>query len=150
MPRDDDQGLLDLAEAIEGLRTELTRSVDTGDAQRARMRFRVTEPVVLEVQAVTTKDANGKVGWKIIEVGGSYTAENTHKLTVSLSPEWWDDKQGAYTADFLISATLPAPVETAARADAPSRAVTQGGVEPVARNGDDAGPADDRLDEDDA
>lgn len=104
----EDQGLLDLADAIEGLRAELTSAVEKGNEQRARMRFRVTEPVLLEVQAVTTKDAHGKVGWKVVELGGTYTAASTHKITVRLTPEWWDAAKQAYTTDFLISADGPA------------------------------------------
>lgn len=106
---DTDKGLLDLADAIDGLRGELTSAMVKGDARRSRMRFRVSEPVVLEVQAVATKVGQGKVGWKIVEVGGSYTAANTHKITMKLTPEWWDDEKGAYTQDFLISATLQVP-----------------------------------------
>jgi hypothetical protein len=103
---DDDKGLVDLADAVEGLRAELTSAIEKGDAQGARMRFRLSEPVVLEVQAVTTKDAHGKVGWKVVEVGGSRTAATTHRITVKLSPEWWNGTE--YTTDFLIAATGPA------------------------------------------
>lgn len=99
---DDDMGLLDLADAIEGLRAELTSAIEKGIAQQAKMRFRVTEPVVLEVQAVATKDVHGKVGWKVLELGASYVAANTHKITVKLSPEWWNGKE--FTGDFLIAA----------------------------------------------
>lgn len=98
----DDKGLLDLADAIEGLRAELTSAIEKGNVQRERMRFKVTEPVVLEVQVVTTKDAHGKVGWKVVELGGSYTAAKTHKITLKLSPQWWDGTE--YTNDFLIDA----------------------------------------------
>lgn len=120
----DDKGLLNLADAIEGLRGELASAIEKGNAQRARMRFRVTEPVVLEVQAVATRVGQGKVGWKVVEVGGSYTAANTHKITVQLTPEWWDGKKGEYTQDFLISATLPA----AAGAEGSDPAVDAGTV----------------------
>jgi hypothetical protein len=85
----------------------LTSAIEKGIERGSRMRFRVTEPVVLEVQAVTTKDAHGKVGWKVVELGGSYTAANTHKITLKLSPEWWDEQKRVYTTDFLISATVP-------------------------------------------
>lgn len=101
MAKEDEEGLLDLADVVEGLRGELTRAMEEGDAQGERMRFRMTEPVVLEVQAVTTKDASGKVGWKVVELGASWTAANTHKITLKLSPEWWNGKE--YTADFLIA-----------------------------------------------
>jgi Trypsin-co-occurring domain 2 len=151
MSDSDDRGLLDLAEAVEGLRAELTRAVEKGSHQQTRMRFRITEPVVLEVQAVTSRDVNGKVGWKIVEVGGAYTKENTHRLTVKLSPEWWDGQKGAYTSDFLISASLPAPIETQASAGgAASGTATEQGPDPADAAGVGRGPVDDRLDEDDA
>lgn len=102
---DGEKNLLDLADAIEGLRRELTSAFERGDAQRARMRFRMSEPVVLEVQAVTTKDVHGKVGWKVVELGGSYTAANTHRITMKLNPQWWDGD--GYTDDFLIAADVP-------------------------------------------
>lgn len=106
MADDENEGLLGLADAIEGLRAELTFAIEEGAKQRERMRFRVTEPVVLEVQAVATKVGQGKVGWKVVEVGGSYTAANTHKITVKLSPEWWNGSE--YTTDFLIASAGPA------------------------------------------
>lgn len=101
------EGLLGLADAIEGLRAELTAAVDKGAGQRSRLRFAVTEPVVLEVSVVTTRDAQGKVGWKVVEVGGSYTAENTHRITVTLDPQWWNGDKQEYTTDFLIAADVP-------------------------------------------
>ena len=106
MTDNDESGLLDLADAIEGLRSELTRAIEQGDARRERMRFRMSEPVVLEVQAVTTKDAHGKVGWKVVELGGSWTAANTHRITLKLTPEWWNGSE--YTPDFLIADIGPA------------------------------------------
>lgn len=145
---DDDKRLLHLADAVEGLRAELTSAIERGDHQRERMRFRVTEPVVLEVQAVTTTDAHGKVGWKIVEVGGSRTAANTHKITLKLSPEWWDGTTQAYTTSFLISAELPAQAVGPA-VEAPSGATAQvGGAAADQRDRGDR--AHDRLAEDDA
>ena len=101
------EGLLGLADAIEGLRAELTSAIEKGAGQRSRLRFAVTEPVVLEVLAVTTSEGHGKVGWKVVEVGGSYTAANTHRITLTLHPRWWDGDKQAYTTDFLIAADVP-------------------------------------------
>lgn len=107
MPNDIAQdGFMDLAEAIDGLRGELTRAIEKGAEQRARMRFRVDAPVLLEVQAVATTDAHGKVGWKIMELGASHSEANTQKITLKLSPEWWNGKE--YTTDFLIAAAVEA------------------------------------------
>jgi hypothetical protein len=116
-----------VAEAIESLRHELTAALQAGDVRRDRMRFRLEEPVVLELQAVVTKVGEGKLGWKIIEVGGSYTAANTHKLTLRLTPEWWDG--GQYTTDFRISASLPASDSAGRDGGAAARPRIDDGIE---------------------
>ncbi len=100
-----------VAAAIESLRRELTEAMTAGDYQRERLRFRLEEPVVVELQASVTWVGEGKVGWKVVEVGGSRTSADTHRITLRLTPEWWDGAQ--YTTDFRISGTLssgaPAP-----------------------------------------
>ncbi|MGH4006747.1 MAG: trypco2 family protein [Pseudonocardiaceae bacterium] len=54
---------MDLSEAIEALRESLKTSMQLGKSDW--MQF-VLDPIELEVETVVTKDANGKVGWKII------------------------------------------------------------------------------------
>ena len=51
------------------------------------MQFEV-EPVELTVQAVITKDANGKVGWGALGIGGSYESAVTQTLKLQLKPLW--------------------------------------------------------------
>src|SRR3954466_7903629 len=75
------------------------------------MRFGVG-PVELEMQAVVTKEANGKVGWKIVELGGSAGKESTQSVKLTLTPVWWDPTKREYRPDWLVSGMLP---NTAAR-----------------------------------
>lgn len=107
-----------LQHAIELLREELTNAIEEGYKESARVRFRVAEPVVLELQAVVTKVGEGKVGWKIVEAGGSYTSANTHKITLKLMPEWWNGEE--YSPDFRISATLPGSASPSQHAGPPA------------------------------
>ena len=122
-----------IADAIESLREALTAAIEKGDQQKQRMRFRLQEPVVLELQAAWTKDAHGKLGWKVVELGGSYTSANTHKVTLELHPEWWDEPSGQYKTDFRISADLPSQAQPKAG----------GGVSAEQHGAGDGGAADD-------
>ena len=74
-----------LADAIEALRAALTDAAHRGDGQP--MQFEV-QPVELTVQAVITKDANGKVGWGALGIGGSYESAVTQTLKLQLTPLW--------------------------------------------------------------
>jgi hypothetical protein len=96
-------GEIGLGEAIRALRAELTEAKGEGD--RSWLRFGVG-PVELELQAVVTKDASGKVGWKVVEVGGAVGKETTQKVTLTLTPQWWDAGRQQYTSDFLVAGEL--------------------------------------------
>ena len=61
-----DNALIGLAEAIESLRSELMTAISEGESKP--MRFSL-EPIELTVQAVVTKDAEGKIGWQLIGAG---------------------------------------------------------------------------------
>ncbi|MFC0542156.1 trypco2 family protein [Kutzneria chonburiensis] len=93
-----------LAEAIEALRAELTAAVAEG--QDSAMQFTL-EPVELTVQAVVEKNANGKIGWKILEAGGSYKSATTQTLKLTLTP-MWRREDGTLVRDFTISAVQSA------------------------------------------
>jgi hypothetical protein len=93
-----------LGEAIKALRAELTEAKSQGDG--AWMRFQVG-PVNLELQLVVTKDAHGQIGWKVVEIGRSGGSERTQKVSLTLTPQWWDPKNRVYTTDFLVSGNLP-------------------------------------------
>jgi hypothetical protein len=102
-----DSGLVGLADAIEALRDGLTEAISRGEDKP--MRFAL-EPIELTLQAVVTKDANGRIGWSVLGVGGKYETARTQTVTLKLSP-WWKKKDGTLTSDFVI-ASLGAPGDT--------------------------------------
>jgi hypothetical protein len=95
-----------LGEAIRALRKELIEAKGEGDG--SWMRFRLG-PVDLDLQLVVSKDARGQVGWKILEVGGEIGSERTQKVSLTLTPEWWDGDKRQYTTEFLVSGILSVP-----------------------------------------
>jgi hypothetical protein len=93
------EGIVGLAEAIEALRAELTEAVDKGREQG--MQFRV-EPIELTLQVVVSKDANGKIGWGALGIGGSYESARTQALTLKLQPVW-KMTDGSLVEDFTVA-----------------------------------------------
>ena len=100
-----DNALVGLADAIEALRDELTEAITRGTGKP--MRFSL-DPIELTVQAVITREVNGKIGWKVLEAGGSYDTARTQTLTLKLSPLWTRD-DGTATADFSIASVSAVP-----------------------------------------
>ncbi len=91
--------IVGLADAIEALRTELVSvAVDTQDK---RLSFTV-EPIELTVQAVVTRDADGRIGWSVLGLGGSYSTGHTQTLTLRLTP-LWRNSDGSLVNDFAIA-----------------------------------------------
>jgi hypothetical protein len=88
-----------LAEAISALRAELLKALDAGDG--VPLRFRLA-PVELSLQVAVTKEGNGKIGWHILEAGGSYTSVTTQTLRLRLEPVWLTG-DGSYTGDFVVA-----------------------------------------------
>lgn len=72
-----------LSQAIETLRLELSEAQASG--RDGEVRFGL-ETVDLELSVAVTKDANGKIGWKIVEAGGSVGTERTQTIRLSLKP----------------------------------------------------------------
>lgn len=95
----DNDAVVGLADAIEALREELMDAAGRGKDQM--MRFSL-EPVELTVQVAVTKDANGKIGWKILELGGGLEKVTTQTLTLKLAP-LWKGPDGGLTTDFTIA-----------------------------------------------
>ncbi len=91
--------LIGIDDAIEALRAGLTTAMERGEGQP--MRFEL-EPIELTVQAAVTKDADGKIGWSILGLGGSYSHAQTQTVTLRLTPLWRDDR-GELTPDFTVS-----------------------------------------------
>jgi hypothetical protein len=94
---------VDLSEAIEALRESLKTSIQSGKGDW--MQF-VLDPIELEVEAVVTKDANGKVGWKIIEESGGYESAKTQRLKLRLTP-MWRTPDGVLVRDFTVADSQP-------------------------------------------
>lgn len=94
-----DQSVVGLAAAIEALRAELTDAMDRG--KDAPMQFGM-EPIELTVQAAVTKEANGKIGWSVFGLGGSYESAATQTLKLRLTPTW-RKPDGTMTTDFTIA-----------------------------------------------
>jgi hypothetical protein len=88
-----------LADAIAALREELLAAVDEGSD--APVRFRL-EPVELSLQVGVTKGAEGKIGWQVLGLGGSYSSAVTQTLTLTLAPVWRQG-DGSYSSDFTIA-----------------------------------------------
>jgi hypothetical protein len=101
------------------------------------------------VQATVTRKGNGKLGWKILEVGGGVESASTQTLVLKLTPAW-KMQDGTVVTDPLIAATLPAAgggwrAEHAAEDAGQATQPAAGGAE-----GSDPGRVADRLAEDDA
>lgn len=67
------------------------------------MRFEV-QPVKLTFQAVLTREANGKIGWGVLEVGGNAARETTQTIELTLRPVW-QLPDGTVMEKFTISDT---------------------------------------------
>jgi hypothetical protein len=92
--------IVGLADAIEALRVELTAAAASGNGQA--MRFEL-EPIELTAQVAVTVEASGKIGWKILGLGGSRQSVATQTLTLRLTP-WWKQPDGVLVRDFKIAA----------------------------------------------
>lgn len=88
-----------LAAAIEALRVELVQAIDA--AGDPRMRFKLA-PIELSLQVAVTNEVEGKIGWKVLGLGGSHEAATTQTLTLRLEPQWLQ-QDGAYSPEFLIA-----------------------------------------------
>ncbi len=90
--------VIGLAAAIAALREELLLAVEAGDD--ADMRFRLA-PIELSLQVAVTREGEGKIGWKVLGLGGSYESATTQVLKLQLEPVWLKG-DGSYTSDFVI------------------------------------------------
>jgi hypothetical protein len=88
-----------LGAAIAALREELLKAIGEGDGKA--MRFRLSS-VDLSLQVAVTKEGEGKIGWQILGLGGSYGASTTQTLNLKLEPVW-RQADGSYTSEFVIA-----------------------------------------------
>ena len=93
------RAIVGLADAVESLRAELMNAVEAGKDQP--MQFSV-EPIELTAQVAVTKDANGKIGWNLLGIGGSWESASTQTLTLKLAPVW-KRPDGTLERDFTIA-----------------------------------------------
>jgi hypothetical protein len=98
-----DKAIVGLADAVKALRGELVEAIN--DGQGEWMRFSL-DPIELTVQAVVTRDVNGKIGWKILEFGAKYDSQTTQSITLKLTPQW-RLSDGSLTTDFTIAGETP-------------------------------------------
>ncbi len=112
----DEEHVVGLAGAIEALRAELMDAVSRGQGER--MRFRI-EPIELSMQVVVTKQADGRIGWGALGIGGSYDAATTQTLKLRLQP-LWELADGTVADDFTIADQQTAPQRFGPREQAPS------------------------------
>jgi hypothetical protein len=84
---EEENGFLDLASALEGLRTELETALHESKDQLVRFR---AESITLTVQAVAKREAKGgaKIRWWLVEAGGeaSRSTETLQTLVLTLTP----------------------------------------------------------------
>lgn len=98
--------VIGLAAAIAALREELTEAVAAGEG--ADMRFRLA-PIELTLQVAVTREGEGKIGWKILGLGGSYESATTQVLKLGLQPVL-RQQNGTYATDFVIADQVQQPV----------------------------------------
>jgi hypothetical protein len=95
--------IVGLAEAVDSLRAELMKAVEAGRDQP--MQFSI-EPIELTAQVVVTKGADGKIGWNLLGIGGSYESASTQTLSLKLAPVW-KRPDGTLERDFTIASAGP-------------------------------------------
>jgi hypothetical protein len=89
-----------LAEAIDALRTELSGAMLFGHGEGLQFEL---QPIELTLQVAVSTSGNGKVSWKVLEVGGSRQSTSTQTMTLKLTPIW-KRRDGTIVRDFTIAA----------------------------------------------
>ena len=96
--------MIDLADAIEGLRKDLIDAMRRGDGQPLQFQL---DPVEVTLETVVTKELGGKIGWKVLEASGSREKEATQTVKLRLTP-LWRSPDGTLNKEFAIAAAGPA------------------------------------------
>lgn len=100
---------MDLAAALESLRSELQIAWESGEA--SSIRFAVSEvKLTLEVVAKREAEGGGKIRWWLVEAGGSVTAgtDRTQTLDLTLKPGIYDT-QGKLVGPLAVAGDQPKP-----------------------------------------
>lgn len=77
-----------LADAVGGLRAELTDAIDRRAAAGDRGVQFGLGPIELTVQAALTKQGEAGVKWNVLTAGGKVGSESTQTLKLVLAPVW--------------------------------------------------------------
>lgn len=91
-----------LGAAIEALRHELSGAMLSGHG--VGLQFEL-EPIELTLQTVVADEGGGKIGWRILELGGARKSEATQTLVLRLKPLFKRD-DGKTVSDFTIDDVL--------------------------------------------
>ncbi len=75
---------MSVAEAIAALRRELASALAEGWYEHLRFELGSVE---LQLQVTVTRQANGKLGWQIIEFGGASEKLEVQTLKITLNPK---------------------------------------------------------------
>jgi Trypsin-co-occurring domain 2 len=107
----DEQGAgLGLADAVRGLRAELTAAMTAGEGERVRFEL---GPVRMEftVQLTTDKSVEGGVKFWVITAGGKGSRSSgwTHTVTLELTPKGPDGGPLGLISDRDIDPSVPRP-----------------------------------------
>ena len=95
--------IVGLVDEVESLRAELMTVVEAGKDQPTQ--FSV-EPIELIALVAVTHEADGKIGWNVLRMGGSYDSVSTQTLTLKLAPVR-KKPDGTLKRDFTIAAARP-------------------------------------------
>jgi hypothetical protein len=74
-----------LADAIRALRSDLQAAITAGRDEPLRF---LLSPIELTLQHVVTKSAEGKLGWRVLEIGGTAESARTQTVKLTLEPGW--------------------------------------------------------------
>ena len=95
---DGPRGMVGLSEALIALRAELMEAWWEGEGPDQRLRFQISEPIELEIQAAVTSGIEGRAGvkWWLLDIGGgaSRSAVSTQTLRLKLAPVMYDPQTG--------------------------------------------------------
>ncbi len=101
---------LGLAEAIKGLRAELTAAMTAGAGERVRFELGTVE---MEFGLELAKERGGEAGVKfwVVTLGGkgSSTSGSTHRVTLQLTPKAPDGGALGLISDTDVDPSVPVP-----------------------------------------
>jgi hypothetical protein len=102
---------VNLTDAIESLRADLESVIERGRGRSLRFTL---SPIQLTLNVVASAEAEGHVGWKILEGSAKVSRESTQTLTFTLTPSWHGVDGAALDAnEFSIGSVADASADIA-------------------------------------